>query len=217
MTWFLLLGCAPIARCCGISKHHATIPGHTSNCATPAEFHGIHSAAGPRAHMRAFKNSIRQEVAKQTLRRVLLGSRVQLRTCQSGLQHRSAPASCCSRSCTQQHRTQTTRNIEQLAGASSIGRRWEQRELLTKANHEAQPRSLTRQMPEAKASDKRARGARDGALADHHSSDSGDAPTGFEESAAPAASSCRCSKRAAMSLLERLQAIRIMHGSTPPS
>ena len=33
-------------------------------------------------------------------------------------------ASCCCHSCTQQHRTQTARNIELLAGASSIGTRW---------------------------------------------------------------------------------------------
>ena len=42
-------------------------------------------------------------------------------------------------------------------------------------------------------------------LADDHSSDSDDAPTGIEESAAPAAP-----KRTVMSLLERLQAIRII-------
>ena len=40
-------------------------------------------------------------------------------------------------------------------------------------------------------------------LADDHSSDSDDAPTGVEESA--------------MSLLERLQAVRVIYGSTPPS
>ena len=55
----------------------------------PAELHGIHSAAGPGVHAR------RQELDPPrgglTLRRVLLGSRVQLRTCESGRQHRSAP------------------------------------------------------------------------------------------------------------------------------
>ena len=55
-------------------------------------------------------------------------------------------------------------------------------------------------------------------LADDHSSDSDDAPTGVEESAAPAAPAVAAApKRAAMSLLERLQAIRIMHGSKPPT
>ena len=58
-------------------------------------------------------------------------------------------------------------------------------------------------------------------LADDHSSDSDDAPTGVEESAAPAAPAApavaAAPKRAAMSLLERLQAIRVIIGSTPPS
>ena len=56
-------------------------------------------------------------------------------------------------------------------------------------------------------------------LADDHSSDDGeDAPAGVEESAAPAAPAVAAApKRAAMSLLERLQAIRIIYGSTPPS
>ena len=55
-------------------------------------------------------------------------------------------------------------------------------------------------------------------LADDHSSDGEDAPTGVEESAAPAAPAVAAApKRAAMSLLERLQAIRIIYGSTPPS
>ena len=56
-------------------------------------------------------------------------------------------------------------------------------------------------------------------LADDYSSDDGeDAPTGVEESAAPAAPAVAAApKRAAMSLLERLQAIRIIYGSTPPS
>ena len=49
-------------------------------------------------------------------------------------------------------------------------------------------------------------------LADDHSSDSDDTLTGIEESAAPAAP-----KRTVMSLLERLQAIRIIYGSKPPS
>ena len=48
-------------------------------------------------------------------------------------------------------------------------------------------------------------------LADDHSSDSDDTPTGVEESAAPAVAAAP--KRAAMSLLERLQAIRIIYGS----
>ena len=55
-------------------------------------------------------------------------------------------------------------------------------------------------------------------LADDHSSDSDDAPTGVEESAAPVAPAVAAApKRAAMSLLERLQAIRIIYGSKPPT
>ena len=55
-------------------------------------------------------------------------------------------------------------------------------------------------------------------LADDHSSDDEDAPTGVEESAAPAAPAVAAApERAAMSLLERLQAIRIIYGSKPPT
>ena len=95
------------------------------------------------------------------------------------LAHRCSD-SCCSHSRTQQpHRTQTARNIEPLAGASSIGTRWRSVSFSHKQNafwrrgncfHEAQPRSLHVLEP----------------LADDHSSDSDDAPTGVEESAAPA-------------------------------
>ena len=53
-------------------------------------------------------------------------------------------------------------------------------------------------------------------LADDHSSDDGeDTSTGVEESAAPAVAAAP--ERAAMSLLERLQAIRIKNGSKPPT
>ena len=52
-------------------------------------------------------------------------------------------------------------------------------------------------------------------LADDHSSDGDDAPTGVEESAAPAVAAAP--KREAMSLLERLQAIRIILREHTPS
>ena len=52
-------------------------------------------------------------------------------------------------------------------------------------------------------------------LADDHSSDGEDTPTGVEESAAPAV--VAAPERPATSLLERLQAIRIMYGSKPLS
>ena len=51
-------------------------------------------------------------------------------------------------------------------------------------------------------------------LPDDHSSDSDDAPNGVEESAPAVAAA---PERAAMSLLERLQAIRIIYGSKPPT
>ena len=52
-------------------------------------------------------------------------------------------------------------------------------------------------------------------LADDHRSDGEDTPTGVEESAAPAAPAVAAPpKRAAMSLLERLQPIRIIFGSS---
>ena len=74
------------------------------------------------------------------------------------LAHRCSD-SCCSHSCTQQHRTQTARNTELPAGASSIGTRWSSVSFSQKQNafwrrencfHEAQPRSLTHQMPRPK-------------------------------------------------------------------
>ena len=55
-------------------------------------------------------------------------------------------------------------------------------------------------------------------LADDHSSDGEDTPTGVEESAAPVTPAPAAAPwRAAMSLLKRLQAIRIIYGSKPPT
>ena len=80
-------GLCATTHCCGISQHHARHPAAHQTVLRPAELHRIHSAAGPGVHARL------QELDRsgQTLRRVLLGSRVQLQTCESGLQHRSAP------------------------------------------------------------------------------------------------------------------------------
>ena len=143
-----------------------------------------------RAHMRAFKSSIRSEVAKHFAEFFLEAKsnfeRANLDSTTSVLRQLLL-----SFARTQQHRTQTARNIELLAGASSIGTRWSSVSFLQKQNafwrrencfHEAQPRSRTHQMPRPKPPTG-ARGARDG----DHSSDSDDAPTGVEESAAPAA------------------------------
>ena len=107
----------------------------------------------------------------------------------------------------------------------------EQRELLAEAKRlletgELFPRGTAEEPhapdAEAEASDSEPEAHVMEPLADDHSSDDGeDAPTGVEESAAPAAPAApavaTAPKRAAMSLLERLQAIRIIYGSTPPS
>ena len=103
----------------------------------------------------------------------------------------------------------------------------EQRELLAEAKRlletgELFPRGTAEEPhapdAEAEASDSEPEAHVMEPLADDHSSDSDDAPTGVEESAAPAAPAVAAApKRAAMSLLERLQAIRIIYGSTPPS
>ena len=91
----------------------------------------------------------------------------------------------------------------------------EQRELLAEAKTPSG--DGTAEEPHAPDADAEARDSEPEAhvmepLADDHSSDSDDTPTGIEESAAPAAP-----KRTVMSLLERLQAIRIIYGSKPPS
>ena len=59
---------------------------------------------------------------------------------------------------------------------------------------------------------------RDGATGRRPRSNGEDTPTGVEESATPAAPAVAAApERAALSLLETLQAIRIRYGSTPPS
>ena len=69
---------------------HLETPGRTSNCATSSgTSRDTFSAAGPGVHVRL--QELDPPRGSQTLRRVLLGSRVQLRTCQSALQYRSAP------------------------------------------------------------------------------------------------------------------------------
>ena len=178
-----------------------------------------------RAYMRAFKNSIRSEVAKHfaefflevesNLEHVNLDSstavlrQLLLSFVHTAAQNADSP----------QHRTAGWRFID-----------WnevEQREVLAEAKRlletgELFPRG-TAEEPHAPDAETQASDSEPEAhvveLADDHSSDDGeDAPTGVEESAAPAAPSVAAApKRAAMSLLERLQAIRIIYGSTPPS
>ena len=103
----------------------------------------------------------------------------------------------------------------------------EQRELLPEAKRllemgEPFPRG-TAEEPHAPDAEAEAIDSEPGAhvmepLADDHSSDGEDTPTSVEESATPAAPAVAAApERAAMSLLERLQAIRITYGSKPPS
>ena len=101
----------------------------------------------------------------------------------------------------------------------------EQRELLAEAKRlletgELFPRGTAEEPhapdAEAEASDSELEAHVMEPLAGDHSSDDEDAPiTGVEEPAAPAVAAAP--ERAAMSLLERLQAIRIMYGSKPPT
>ena len=106
------------------------------------------------AYMRAFKNSIRSEVAKHFAEFFLEAEsnfeRVNLDSSTSVLRQ-----------------LQTARSIEPLAGASSIGRRWSSVSFSPDAEAEARDSE-----PEAHVMEP---------LADDHSSDSDDAPTGIEE------------------------------------
>ena len=178
-----------------------------------------------RAYMRAFKSSIRNEVAKHfaelfldvesNFERVNLhSSTAVLRQLLLSFVHTAAQ-----NADSPQHRTAGWRFID-----------WnevEQRELLAEAKRLLETGDLfprgTAEEPhapdaEAEASDSEPEAHVMEPLADDHSSDSDDAPTGVEESAAPAAPAIAAApKTAAMSLLERLQAIRIIYGSKPPT
>ena len=175
--------------------------------------------------MRAFKNSIRSGVAKHfaeffleaesNFERVNLDSSTSvLRQLLLSFVHTAAQ-----NADSPQHRAAGWRIID-----------WnevEQRELLAEAKRlletgELFPRGTAEEPhapdAEAEASDSEPEAHVMEPLTDDHSSDSDDAPTGVEESAAPAAPAVPAApKRAVMSLLERLQAIRVMFGSTPPS
>ena len=154
-----------------------------------------------RAHMRAFKSSIRSEVAKHfaefflevesNFEHVNLDSSTSvLRQLLLSFAHTAAAQNADS----PQHRTAGWRFID-----------WnevEQRELLAEAKRLLEPDA------EAEASDSEAEARVMEPLADDHSSDSDEALIGVEESAAPAV--VAAPERAAMSLLERLQAIRII-------
>ena len=83
--WLLVLDCAPQHIAAEFRSTMRDTRPHIKLC-----YDGIHSAAGPGVHARL--QELDPPRGGQTLRRVLLGSRVQLRACQSGLQHCSAPA-----------------------------------------------------------------------------------------------------------------------------
>ena len=172
--------------------------------------------------MRAFKSSIRNEVAKHfaeffleaesNFERVNLESTTAvLRQLLLSFVHTAAQDAD-----SPQHRTAGWRFID-----------WnevEQRELLKEARRlletgELFPRGTAEEPhapdAETQVSDSEPEAHVMEPLADDHSSDDGeDAPTGVEEAAAPAVSAAP--KREAMSLLERLHAIRIIYGSKPP-
>ena len=222
--WLLLLDCAHSTLLQNFAASCAT-PGRTSNCATSS---GTSRDTLSRWTRRTCAlQELDPPSGSQTFRQVLLGSRVQLRTCQSdsstavlrqlllSFVHTAAQSAD-----SPQHRTAGWRFID-----------WnevDQSELLTEAKRlletgELFPRGTTAEEPhapdaEVEASDSEPEAHVMEPLADDHGSDSDDAPTRIEESAAPAAPAVAAvPKRAAMSLLERLQAIRIKNWNTPPS
>ena len=168
--------------------------------------------------MRAFKNSIRQEVTSQR------SSWNSSRTSNMSIW---TPAHRCSDSCcshfvhtaaqnahSQQHRTAGWRFID-WNGKSSASFLTEAKRLLETG--ELFPRGTAEEPhapdAEAEASDSEPEAHVLEPLADDHSSDGDDAPTSVEEAATPAAPAVAgAPKRAAVSLLERLQAIRVIYG-----
>ena len=219
--WLLLLDCAPQHIAAEFRSIMRDTRPHIKLCYVQRNFTG-YTQPLDRAYMRAFKNSIPQEVAKHfaefflevesNFERVNLDSSTSvLRQLLLSFVHAAAQ-----NADSPQHRTAGWRFVD-----------WnevEQRELLTEARRLVETGELfprgTAEEPhapdaEAEASDSEPEAHVMKPLADDHSSDSDDAPTGVEESAAPAATAAP--KRAAVSLLERLQAIRIKNGSTRPS
>ena len=222
--WLLVLDCAPQH----VAKEFRSIMRdtrpHIKLCYVQRNF-TRYTQPLDRAYMRAFKNSIRQEVAKHfaefflevesNFERVNLDSSTAvLRQLLLSFVHTAAQDAD-----SPQHRTAGWRFID-----------WnevEQRELLAEAKRlletgELFPRGTAEEPhapdAETQASDSGPEAHVVEPLADDHSSDDGEeAPTGVEESAAPAAPAVAAAPKRAMSLLERLQAIRIIYGSTPPS
>ena len=216
--WLLVLDCAPQHIAAEFRSTTRDTRPHIKLCYVQRNFTG-YTQPMDRAYMRAFKNSIRQEVAKHFAEFFLEvesnfehdnldSSTAVLRQLLLSFVHTAAQ-----KADSPQHRTAGWRFID-----------WnevEQRELLAEAKRLLETGDLFPRgtAAEAEASDSEPEAHVVEPLADDHSSDDGeDAPTGADESAAPAAPAVAAApKRAAMSLLERLQAIRIIYRCTPPS
>ena len=221
IPWILVLDCGPQHIAAEFRSIMRDTRPHIKLCYVQRNFTGC--AQPPDwAYMRAFKNSIRQEVAKHfaeffleaesNFEHVNLDSstavlrQLLLSFVHTAAQNAGSP----------QHRAAGWRfidwnEVEQRAEAKRL---LETGELFPRGQAE-EPHAPD---AEAEASDSEPEAHVIEPLADDHSSDSDDAPTGVEESAAPAAPAVAAApKRAAMSLLERLQAIRIIYGSKPPT
>ena len=228
IPWLLVLDCAPQHVAKEFRSTMRDTRPHIKLCYVQRDFTG-YTQPLDRAYMRAFKNSMGSEVAKHFAEFFLEVEsnfeHVNLDSSTAVLRQllRSFVHTAAQNADSPQHRTAGWRFID-----------WnevEQRELLAEAKHlletgELFPRGTAEEPhapdAETQASDSEPEAHVVEPLADDHSSDDGeDAPTGVEESAAPAAPAApavaAALKRAAMSLLERLQAIRIIYGSTPPS
>ena len=120
------------ASSCGPGLHHSTLrrnfpascatPGHTSNCATC-------SGTSQHTHSRWTERTCEPSRIRSATRWPNTSSSSSWKSSPTSNVPIWTPAhrcsdSCCSHSCTLQHRTHRARNIELLAGASSIGMRW---------------------------------------------------------------------------------------------
>ena len=219
--WLLVLDCAPQHIAAEFRSVVRDNRPHIKLCYVQRNFTG-YTQPLDRAYMRAFKSSIRNEVAKHfveffldvesNFERVNLdSSTAALRQLLLSFVHTAAQ-----NADSPQHRTAGWRFIDR--------NEVEQRELLAEAKRlletgELFPRGTAEEPhapdAEAEASDSEPEAHVMEPLADDHSIDSDDAPTGVEAPAAPKVAAAP--KRAAMSLLERLQAIRIIYGSKPPT
>ena len=213
IPWLLVRNCAPQHVAKEIRSIMRDTRSHIKLCYVQRNF-TAYTQPLDRTYMRAFNNSI-----CQTLSRVLLGSRVQLRTCQSVLQHTGAPpVGALIRAHSRTERRQRATSNCWLAlhrlergGASSATRRSKMSSgdgRTVSTRHKPKSLTATDSEPEAHVMEP---------LADDHSSEGEDTPTGVEESVdvaqlqdvalsgnvsltrptagAPAASPCECCKR----------------------